>query len=91
MYAVNLVTDNLPVSDPKLKVISENETLTNLRDNLVRMARKETEIHQELKSYWNSCDELSEVRSVILKGNKIVIPASLRKKCLRRFITVTYL
>ena len=56
--AVNLVMDNLPVSDPKLKAIRDatenNSTMTKLRDIIkYGCPEKRSEIPQELKGYWN--------------------------------------
>ena len=86
MYTVNLVVDNLPVSGPTLKVISENDsTPTKLKDTIKSgWPEKRSEIHQELKGYWKFCDELSEARGLTLIGDKIVIPASLRKETLEK-------
>ena len=87
--AVNLVMDNLPVSDPKLKTIhdaTENDsTMTKLRNTMkYGWPEKRSETPQELKGYWNFREELSEAQGIILKSDKIVIPVSLRKDMLEK-------
>ena len=85
--AVSLVMDNLPVSDPKLKAICDatekDPTMTKLRDTIRHgWPEQRSETPQELRVYWNFREELSEAQGIILKGDKIVIPVSLRKEML---------
>ena len=85
--AVNLSVNNLSVSYPKLQEIrsatGQDSTMMTLR-NTIRSGwpEKTSQIPQELREYWNYRDELSEVDGIILKGERIVIPASLRKNML---------
>ena len=87
--AVSLVIDNLPVSDPKLEAIrvatERDPTMTKLQDTIRRgWPERKSEIPQELNGYWNFREELSEAEGIILKGDKIVIPVSLRKEMLEK-------
>jgi len=51
------------------------------------MAIEKVRNSQELRAYWNFRDELSEAQGIILKGDKIVIPVSLRKEMLEKIHT----
>ena len=86
--AVNLIVDNLPVSDPKLQQIREvtehDVTMTILRSTIKSgWPEKRSQVPQELREFWNYRDELSEASGIIFKGEKIVIPQSLRKDMLK--------
>ena len=71
--------NNLPVSDPKLQEIrsatGKDSTMITLR-NTIRSGwpEKRSQIPQELREYWNY--------NIIFKGERIVIPPSLRKNML---------
>ena len=86
--AVNLVVNNLPVSDPKLEEIrsatEQDSTMTILRNTIKSgWPEKRSQVSEELKDYWNYRDELSESRGIVLKGEKIIIPLCLRKEMLK--------
>ena len=87
--AVNLVVNNLPVSDPKLQEIrsatEQDPTLVKLKNTIqLGWPEKRSQAPQELRDYWNYRDELSEADGIILKGEKIVIPHTLRKEMLEK-------
>ena len=87
--AVNMVLNNLPVSDAKLKAIQQatraDPVMTKLQ-NVIRLGwpNNRVEVPQCLRAYWNFREELSEANGIILKGERIVIPTSLRKEMLEK-------
>ena len=90
--AVNSVMNNLPISDPKLEAIrlarANDPTMVTLQSVITSgWPENRSEIPQELRPYWNFRDELSTVRGIILKGEKVVIPHSLRKEMLNKIHT----
>ena len=48
---------------------------------------KRTEVPAEIREYWNYREELSEVNDVILKGEKLVVPLSMRGEMLAKIHT----
>lgn len=90
--AVNSVINNLAISDPKLEAIclacASDHTMIKLQDTITSgWPENQSEIPQELRPYWNFCEELSETRGIILKGEKVVVPHSLRKEMLDKIHT----
>ena len=86
---VHLLTSNLPVSKPKLEEIKEatanDPSLKELKD-AIKSGWPETKscTPASIQVYWNVRDELSEVESVILKNDRILVPSSMRKEMLQR-------
>ena len=87
--AVNLITSNLPGSSTKIELIheetSKDPTLTLLRHyihmgwpNDCRM------LPQELHTFWNYREDLSMENGLIMKGARLLIPSTLRKKVLEQ-------
>ncbi len=82
---VHTVMSNLPISDRKLQEIREN---TNADPQLVILKqtilsgwpRDRKSCPPEVLDYWNHRDQLSVIDEIIMKGEKIVIPKSLRPK-----------
>ena len=86
---VHTVYSSLPVSDTKLKEIrAETEKDTQLM--ILRKTVKEgwpeerRMCPQSIVEYWNYRDELSQMNDIIFKGEKIIIPTSLRAEMLSR-------
>ena len=84
--------NNLSISDPKLEAIrlacANDPTMVTLQSAITSgWPENRSEIPQELRPYWNFCDELSTVQGIILKGEKVVIPHSLRKEMLNKIHT----
>ena len=82
---VHMVLSNVPFSDAKLEEIrkasAENANMRLLQATLLKgWPDKISEAHSSIKPLWTYQDELSEANGWILKGEKIVIPQSLRKK-----------
>jgi hypothetical protein len=80
---------NLPVSDTKLKEIQaeteKDSQLAQLRkviqDGWPEERRK---CPQSISEFWNHRDELSQINGIIFKGEKIIIPTSLREEILTK-------
>ena len=92
VHAVNSVINNLPISDPKLEAIqlagASDPTMVDLQSTITSgWPENRSEVSQELRLYWNFRDELSTTRGIILKGEKVVIPHSLRKEMLDKIHT----
>ncbi|CAC5364689.1 unnamed protein product [Mytilus coruscus] len=86
---VNMVIRNTSMSDRNLEQITEE---TSKDDTLQRLTRliiddwpdEKNEVPKEVFEYWNFRDELSNVNGIILKGEKIIIPTSMRKNMLNK-------
>ena len=86
---VHMVLSNAPFTDAKLeevrKATAEDTTMrilqATIRDG---WPDKISEAPSEIKPFWTYRDKLSEANGLILKGEKIVIPQSLRKEMLNR-------
>uniref|UniRef100_A0A8K9X092 Gypsy retrotransposon integrase-like protein 1 n=1 Tax=Oncorhynchus mykiss TaxID=8022 RepID=A0A8K9X092_ONCMY len=86
---VHTVYSNLPVSDTKLKEIqAETEKDSQLahvskviQDGWPDERRK---CPQSVSEFWNHRDELSQINGIIFKGEKIIIPTSLREEILTK-------
>jgi len=84
--AVNSVINNLPISDPKLELAcASNPTMVNLQSTITSgWPENRSEVS---RPYWNFRDELSTAKEIILKGEKVAIPHSLRKEMLDKIHT----
>ena len=86
---IHLVNSTLPASEMKLNEIREAtksddelRTLMNIIQNGWPNLREK--ILLSALPYWNICDELSVIDGIILKGNRIVVPSTMRKEMLQR-------
>ena len=84
---VHLITQNLPYTDQKLnEVRSKTESdpiLIILKDVILQgWPEKRKDCNSQVLEYWNFRDELSVVDNIIYKGNRIIIPQSLRSEML---------
>lgn len=80
---VHLVYDSLPVSDARLQEIEmetgEDTQFKQLATAIVEgWPGERRQCPEGIAEYWNHRDELSKINGIIFKGEKIVIPASLR-------------
>ena len=81
---IHLIQSSLPVSKPKLEEIRE-ETAKNvsLKDliEIIKRGWPETKacVSNSTRVYWDVRDELSELTGIILRGEIILIPTSMRK------------
>jgi len=80
--------NNLPVSDPKLEEIrsatTQDSTMVTLKSTIKSgWPERKSQVPPELRAYWNYHDEMNEASGIIFKGQKIVIPLSLRKEMLK--------
>ena len=77
------------VSDKKLeeiKVETEKDDKLSIVRQFIREGWPENkhDLPNKIYEYWNCKYELTESKGVVLKGEKIVIPTSLRDEMLRR-------
>uniref|UniRef100_A0A8C6K5V8 Gypsy retrotransposon integrase-like protein 1 n=1 Tax=Nothobranchius furzeri TaxID=105023 RepID=A0A8C6K5V8_NOTFU len=89
---VHTVTRNLPVSSAKLQEIREATTqdtqLTTLR-NITKSGwpHERRQCPLSIQEYWNHRHEIAEAGGIMLKGEKIIIPHSLRAEMIDRIHT----
>lgn len=86
---VNMVIRNTSMSDRNLEQITEETSKDDTLQTLTRLIidgwpDEKNEVPKEVFEYWNFRDELSDVNGIILKGEKIIIPASMRKNMLSK-------
>nr|XP_006819254.1 PREDICTED: uncharacterized protein K02A2.6-like [Saccoglossus kowalevskii] len=79
---------NLPVSDEKLQIIKDETTkdvsLKHLTSVLMNgWPKNKSQLHVSIKEYWKHQDELTIMDEVIFKGERILIPHSLRQEMLK--------
>lgn len=77
------------MSDRNLEQITEETSKDGTLQTLTSLIidgwpDEKYEVPKEVFEYWNFRDELSNVNGIILKGKKIVIPASMRKNILNK-------
>ena len=86
---VHLVRRTLPVTESKLEEIkratAEDQSMSTLSET-IKYGWPETkgETPVSIHAYWDVRDELSELNGVVLRGERIVIPPSMRKEMLER-------
>ncbi|MGH0170178.1 UNVERIFIED_CONTAM: hypothetical protein FKN15_058554 [Acipenser sinensis] len=86
---IHMVLTNIPVSEQKLEEIkSETEkdnTLISLRTIIQNgWPNNKGEAPMAVQDYWNNRDELSETDGLLMKNDKLIIPASMRQEMLKR-------
>ncbi|CAC5396826.1 unnamed protein product [Mytilus coruscus] len=86
---VNMVIRNTSMSDRNLEQTMEETSKDDTLQTLTRLIidgwpDEKNEVPKEVFEYWNFRDELSNVNGIILKGEKIIIPASMRKNMLNK-------
>ena len=86
---VHLVRRTLPVTESKLEEIkratAEDQSISTLSET-IKYGWPETkgETPVSIHAYWDVRDELSKLNGVVLRGERIVIPPSMRKEMLER-------
>lgn len=86
---VHTVYSNLPVSDTRLEDIrtetGKDAQLIVLKRTIKSGWPEERKLcPQSIAEYWNHRDELSHMNDILFKGEKIIIPTSLRTEMLSR-------
>ena len=88
-YHAHSVLHRMPVSTNKMEKIreetSKDPTMMILLNMIHRgwpQRRRQTPV--EIQEFWNYRDEMSEIDGVVMKGDRIVIPATLRSEMLAR-------
>ncbi|CAC5383467.1 unnamed protein product [Mytilus coruscus] len=84
-----MVIRNTSMSDRNLEQITEQTSKDDTLQTLTRLIidgwpDEKNEVPKEVFEYWNFRDELSNVNGTILKGEKIIIPTSMRKNMLNK-------
>ena len=88
-YKIHLLVSNLPISEPKLREMqnaTENDQVLQKLKKLILdgFPDSKSSMPAELIPYFQVCSELSIAEGLIFKGDKIVIPESLRKEMKER-------
>ncbi|RXN19764.1 Retrotransposable element Tf2 type 1 [Labeo rohita] len=86
---VDMIVTSLPVSSEKTEQIRKatdmDGTMTQLRETILEgWPEKKSDCPKQFQDYWSCRAELSVVNDIIFKGNKFVIPASVRKEMLHK-------
>ena len=86
---IHLIQSSLPVSKPKLEEIREETAKDESLKDLIEIIKRgwpETKayVSNSTRMYWDVRDELSELNGIILRGERILIPTSMRKEMLER-------
>ena len=86
-YDIN-VLQTLPISEPKLNTLkqetAEDKSLTDLMTTVkTGWPVDKTDVAEGAKPYWNYCDEISRQDGILLKGTRVIIPATMRPEMLR--------
>ena len=86
---VHTIMSNLPVSDQKMSEIQleteKDETMKQLKQTINEgWPENKNCIPIAIREFWQYRDELSEVNGIILKGETILIPPSMRREMLEK-------
>ena len=84
-YMIHSVISSLPISDEKLKQFqtetSKDETLTTLRKYVMNgWPKDKNDINPATMPYFNIRDKISVANRLVLKGDRIIVPLSMRKE-----------
>ncbi|XP_030031283.2 uncharacterized protein K02A2.6 [Manduca sexta] len=84
---VAMVINNYDITDKKLKEIIEETAKDEKLVKIIKYIREgwpenKWQVESEIKCYYSYRDELGEWEGLIVKGNQIVIPKSMRKEIL---------
>ena len=94
IIAVNLVTSNVPVSSTEIELIhaesSKDPTFTILRNYInIGWPSEHWKLPQELHTFWNYREDLSVEDGLITKGERLLIPSTLRKGSWNKYMRDT--
>ena len=89
---VHMLFTNLPVSDERLKSVrretQSDEQMQCLHKVIIEgWPQTRQECPERIQEFWNHRDELTVMNDIIFKGEKIVIPRSLRDEMLGKIHT----
>ena len=84
-YMIHSVISSLPISDEKLKQFqtetSKDETLRTLHKYVMNgWPKNKNDINPTTMPYFNIRDEISVANGLVLKGERIIVPLSMRKE-----------
>ena len=83
-FVVHSVISSLPISPKRLndfKQETAKDVLQKLEDFTVNGWPEKKNVPSEVRPYFNCRDEISYSHGLLLKGEKIIVPSSLRKGC----------
>jgi hypothetical protein len=82
IHCIQFTFDNLPISDARLtefqKETASDTTLQQLKEYTLKGWPQQRDIPQTVKPYYNIRDEIVYNNGLLLKGQRIIIPSSLR-------------
>lgn len=86
---IHTIMKNLPISDTKLKEVrkaTENDPELRHLKTYIQQGWPETrkQCHSSAADFWNFRDEISMIDGIIMKGDRIYIPVSVRPVMLKR-------
>ena len=88
---VNLVMDYLPASDKRIQEFISNQSTDEICSKLIEFTQSgwpnKYNIPEALKSYWSYRSEFSIINGLLLKGKRIVVPATMRLDILEKLHT----
>ena len=87
--AMDVKISFIQFSYPRVRELREETDLDTelsiLKKNIVQgFPEKPRDVHQKIRKYWNFRDELAIEDGIILKGEKVVVPQSLRDDYMKR-------
>ena len=86
---VNLVLKGLSISDPAMQIIKEktkdDADMQQLKKQITDgWPERKSDVLKQLHPYWTYRDELSHAGDLLMKGDRILIPSSLRKEMMKK-------
>uniref|UniRef100_A0A8C7QE35 Gypsy retrotransposon integrase-like protein 1 n=1 Tax=Oncorhynchus mykiss TaxID=8022 RepID=A0A8C7QE35_ONCMY len=84
-----MIVESLPVSSERMEQIKRetaaDQTMTELKETtLIGWPAQKNNCPRRIQDYWMCRAELTVVDDIVFKGNKIVIPMTLRKEMLQK-------
>lgn len=85
---VHMVMSNLPVSNEKLRVFRAETAKDVILNKLIQTVLQgwpetKSEVVKDIHAYWNYRDEISVVEGILFKGERLIVPTSLRAEMLK--------
>ena len=86
---VHIVYENAPATNVKMKEIREEATKDSSLMDVVRYVIEGWPVRRDQSSadvnpYWSYKEEISLINGILLKGERLIIPASMRKAVLKQ-------
>lgn len=84
---VHMLRSNLPISNEKLKrnETGKDVTLSKLVETVLNgWTERRSQAAKEIQGYWNFREEISVVDGIVFKGERLIVPATMRAEMLRQ-------